>query len=331
MHASTWAFPKWDSSVRLKWTRVETLWFHGVLSGADWVDAVPVPLQAHLDDLPFHVTACRTIMMASHLIILRGGLLVKVVLLLPLLLSAVCAGTASAVPQQPQQEDATLEASLTQPQADTATVVDRSRVVYVSDFELDLPGGKDARSTSQAPPAPTPASETEVKSGAKAEGKSDGKPEAKREDTPAERAAKFVDFVSNTLVKELERVGYVARRLRPGDQRPDEGIRISGVFAEPDEQNRLRRAMVGSPSVGQMALFVAIGNLARPDQALYAVVDPKTASNNIGPVITVSAYAPVGRFPMSKNATEKSIHDTAASIVAGLTTLLRTNVSALTR
>jgi hypothetical protein len=251
---------------------------------------------------------------------------VKVVLLLPIVLSAVCAGTASAVPQQ---EDAQLEASLAQPQADTG-IVDRSRVVYVSDFELDLPGGKDARSALPAPPPSTPANETEVRSGAKTERKPDGKPEAKREDTPAERAAKFVDFVSNTLVKELERVGYVARRLRPGDQRPDEGIRISGVFTEPDEQNRLRRAMVGSPSVGQMALFVGIGNLARPDQALYVVVDPKTAGSNIGPVITVSAYAPVARFPMPKNATEKSIHDTAAEIVAGLTALLRSNVSALT-
>ena len=79
-----------------------------------------------------------------------------------------------------------------------------------------------------------------------------------------------------------------------------------------------------------MALFVAIGNLARPDQPLYAVADPKTAGNNIGPVITVSSYAPVARFPMPKNVTEKSIRDTATSIVAGLTALLRTNVSALT-
>jgi len=80
-----------------------------------------------------------------------------------------------------------------------------------------------------------------------------------------------------------------------------------------------------------MALFVSIGNLARPDQPLYAVVDPKTASNNVGPVITVSAYAPVARFEMPKNVTEKAVHDTASSIVTDLTQLLSTNVAVLSR
>src|SRR5262249_32938732 len=160
-------------------------------------------------------------------------------------------------------------------------------IVYVSDFEVDL-AAKDGRSTPViAPPAATSNSSQQ---------------EAKKEDTPAERTAHFVDFVSTTLVKELEREGYVAHRLQPGETRPDEGIRLSGVFAEPDEQNRLRRAVIGGgPKVGQMALFVSIGNLARPDQPLYAVVDPKTADNNVGPVITVSAYTPVARFEMPKN------------------------------
>jgi hypothetical protein len=156
-------------------------------------------------------------------------------------------------------------------------------------------------------------------------------PEAKQE-TPAERASRFVDYVSATLVKELEKEGYIARRLRAGESRPNEGLKISGVFAEPDEQNRLRRAVIGGgPGVGLMALFVSIGNLARPDQPLYAVVDPKTAGNNVGPVITVSAYAPVARFEMPKMVTEKAVHDTASSIVTDLTQLLRGNVAALTR
>lgn len=252
----------------------------------------------------------------------------KVVLVVLLFLSSVCAGAALASPQP--QEEASLAAIATQPQANSEAP-DRSRVIYVSNFDLDLPAVKDPKSLPAPAAVPTPGTEAEAKPGAKAEARPEGKPGAKREDTPAERAAKFVDFVSNALVKELERAGYTARRLQPGDRRPDEGIRISGVFAEPDDQNRWRRAMIGSQSVGAMALFVSIGNLARPDQPLYQVVDPKSASSSIGPVITVSAYAPVARFPMPKNVTEKTVRDTAASIVADLTTLLRTNVAAFTR
>src|SRR5216683_6079676 len=267
--------------------------------------------------------------MAFHFIqpYVTGGPSVKLVHVLPIVLSTVFVDLALAAPQQ--REEARFAATGTQQPQANIEPADRSRVIYVSDFDLDLPAAKDVRSQLPVSGSVSAAtSETEAKSGAKSEAKPDAKPEAKREDTPAERAARFVDFVSNTLVKELERVGYVARRLRPGDQRPDEGIHISGVFAEPDDQNRWRRAMIGSQSVGPMALFVSIGNLARPDQPLYAVVDPKTASTSIGPVITVSAYAPVARFPMPKNATETTIRDTAASIVAGFTALLRTNVAA---
>ena len=226
---------------------------------------------------------------------------------------------------------------------------DRSKIVYVSDFDLDLPAGKDGRSAfapatssgaaGTANPAGTSTSVGSATSAAAGSGASSpatssasasAQQELKKEETPAERVARFVDFVSNTLVKELERKGYVARRLRPGE-RPDEGLRISGVFAETDEQNRWRRAVLGGPNVGQMALFVSIGNLARPDQALYAVVDPKTARNDVGPVITLSAYAPVARFEMSKNVTEKAVRDTATAIVADLTQLLRSNVAMLTQ
>jgi hypothetical protein len=220
--------------------------------------------------------------------------------------------SASAAPGTAAQTEA--------PQSAPASAVepaDRSRVIYVSDFEVDL-ATRDGKST-PVTASPSTASPS-------------GQSEARKEETPAERAGRFVDFVSTTLIKELEKQGYVAQRLHLGETRPEEGIRISGVFAEPDEENRLRRAVIGGgPSIGQMALFVSIGNLARPDQPLYAVVDPKTAGNNVGPVITVSAYAPVARFELPKNVTEKAVRDTATSIVTDLTQLLRTNVASLSR
>jgi hypothetical protein len=225
---------------------------------------------------------------------------------------------------------------------------DESRIVYVGDFDLDVASGETLASPTfgagetglpggeASPAAEGASSDTPGKfPGSEARRGTSGKPtqppEEQIEETPAQRARQFVDFVSNALVKELEKQGYVARRLRPGDARPEGGIRISGVFAEPDEQNRLRRAVIdGGPNVGPMALYVSIGNLARPDQALYAVVEPKTAGNDVGPVITVSAYAPVARFEMPKNITEKAVRDTATSIVTDLTQLLRLNIAALT-
>jgi hypothetical protein len=147
----------------------------------------------------------------------------------------------------------------------------------------------------------------------------------------AEQAGRLIDYMSLTLIKELEKAGFSAHRLRPEDSRPTDGIRISGIFAEPDEQNRLRRAVMGAFTPdGKMALFVGIANLARPDQAIYAAAD-SSGANKAGAVITVSSYAPVARFEIGKFTTEKAVKDTATSIVAGLSALLAANVVAMTQ
>jgi hypothetical protein len=212
----------------------------------------------------------------------------------------------------PAQEETKPAAAAPQQQTAHASA-DKSKVVYVSDFELDVPNSGAEKSAPSGAPAAA------------------AQPDSKKEDGPAEQASKLIELMSSTLVKELEKAGYTAHRMRPGEARPEEGMRIKGVFAEPDEENRLRRAVIGSgPSVGTMALFVGVGNLARPDQPLYAVVDPKSSENKPGAVITVSAYAPVAKFEMQKNATEKAVKDTASAIVADLTLLLNANIAAVT-
>ena len=150
----------------------------------------------------------------------------------------------------------------------------------------------------------------------------------REEDQAAEQAGRLVDFMAITLVADLKRAGYSVHRLRPEDSRPTDGIRISGIFAEPDPQNRLRRAVMGTFSPdGKMSLFVGIANLERPDQAIYAAAEPGGA-NRAGSVITVSSYAPVARFELGKATTEKAVRDTAAGIVADLNALLGANVIA---
>jgi hypothetical protein len=202
-----------------------------------------------------------------------------------------------------------------QPQT-VAPAPDKSKIVYVSDFELDAVNadGKLEKSVPAIPPSTAP------------------QLDPKREQGPVEQAGRLVDFMSTTLVKELEKAGYTAHRLRPGETRPTDGIRISGIFGEPDEQNRLRRAVIGTiAGDGKMSLFVGIGNLARPDQALYEGADPTSSENKAGTIITVSAYAPVAKFEIEKNTTEKAVKDTADGIVADLTALLTANVVALTQ
>lgn len=203
--------------------------------------------------------------------------------------------------------------SMQQPAA--ASEPAKSKIVYVSDFELDAvdANGKLEKSVPAIPPSNTP------------------QLDPKREQGSVERAGRLVDFIAATLVKELEKAGYSAHRLRPGETRPTDGIRISGIFGEPDEQNRLRRAVIGPiAGDGKMALFVGISNLARSDQALYAPADSAGADSKAGTAITVTSYAPVAKFEIEKDTTEKAVKDTATGIVADLSALLSANVIAIT-
>jgi hypothetical protein len=221
-------------------------------------------------------------------------------------------------PQPPQppppQEDTILTEAIDTPDIVTNSSVDRSKIIYVTDFELDAVDGegklkKDVPAVSVTNPSPS-------------------REQMREEDQAAEQAGRLVDFMAITLIKELKRAGYSAQRLRPEDSRPTDGIRISGIFAEPDPQNRLRRAVMGTFSPdGKMSLFVGISNLEKPEQAIYAAAEPGGA-NRAGAVITVSSYAPVARFEIGKATTEKAVRDTAAGIVADLNLLLNANVIA---
>ena len=149
------------------------------------------------------------------------------------------------------------------------------------------------------------------------------------DDSPHAQAAKLVDLASTTLVKVLEQEGYSARRLRNGASAPDSGVVLRGVFAQVDANSGLRRAVIGGLATdAKMQLFVGIGNLARPEQPVYAVVSPQPA-DNVGPLISVSVYAPVGRYELDRDPSEELLKRTATSIAGDLTRLLNANPLAL--
>src|SRR5713101_3840237 len=85
--------------------------------------------------------------------------------------------------------------------------------VYVSDFQIDV-----------LPPS--------------------GPSVQKPQDDPQKLANRVVELMSTKLVIALQKAGYSATRMRAGDARPDRGVQIRGLFAEVDNENHWRRAII---------------------------------------------------------------------------------------
>ena len=103
-------------------------------------------------------------------------------------------------------------------------------------------------------------------------------------------------------------------------------MRLRGVFAEADEQNRARRLLVGGEPVGpNIILYVGVNNLKNPEQPLYELADPPAPDPRHGPVITVTSYAPAERFELSRDVSDDELKKVARKIAADLTALVAAN------
>jgi len=186
--------------------------------------------------------------------------------------------------------------------------------VYVSDFDLDVVPANADRSTPEATPPPTPQAA------------------AKQAEEARKQASRLVDRMAANLVLALQKAGYTAVRLRPGDARPDHGLRIRGLFAEVDAQNHWRRAVIrGGSDSGKIQMLVTVANLTKPDQALYEIAHLPDNENRPGAVITLSPYVPLAKFDLEKDAPEEAFQKTAARIVSDLTALLNVNPAAVSQ
>jgi hypothetical protein len=209
-------------------------------------------------------------------------------------------------------------------------------VVYVSDFELEVLNGQaPRRAPSRNSPSAISGSTSTVPSATQKStppGSSPKKPapvpaaDSQADETPAEQADKLVNIMAENLLTALQKAGFKVKRLRKGQALPAEGLRIRGVFAEPDEQNRVRRLLVGSdPTTPKMLLYVGVNNLSRPQQPLYELANPPSNDAKHGPLITVTAYSPAVRFEMDRNAADDDFKKIASEIVADLNALLIAN------
>lgn len=144
---------------------------------------------------------------------------------------------------------------------------------------------------------------------------------------PSVRARRLMDFFAATLMETLQKGGYTARRTRGAS--PPKGALIRGVFAEPDEQNRIRRTLLGGTSINpRFFLYVGIFNLSRPDQPLYQPATEQPGGNQFGPVITLNSYIPLAKYELDKNPTEGDVRKVCVQIAASLTALLAANPNA---
>ena len=178
------------------------------------------------------------------------------------------------------------------------------KAVFVQNFELDAQDFQgDSSLVSKLPEGPLP------------------RPHlirGKKEDA-ATQAKKLVDSMSNDLVKDLQKQGFTANRLMPGDPKPSQGWLLEGVFTEVDEGNRVHRAVVGFGSgAAKMSLYVHVTDLTKPGPALYEFADKGTSGKRPGAVITLSPIAAGAKFALEKNAPEKTVKKTASQIVAEL-------------
>lgn len=144
------------------------------------------------------------------------------------------------------------------------------------------------------------------------------------------QARRLMDFFAASLVETLQKSGYTARRSR-GAALP-KGALLRGVFAEPDEKNRIRRTLLGGTSINsKFLLYVGIFNLSRPDQPLYQLAAEQPGGSQFGPVIMLNSFVPLAKYELDKNPTEEDVRKICVQIAASLTALLAANANAFSQ
>jgi hypothetical protein len=201
------------------------------------------------------------------------------------------------------------------PVAGQADPSDAKKVsIYLADFELF------SSATSYAAPKPQSASTTKL---------TDNLIYDEAEPAPVQ-ARRMMDFFAITLVEMFKKNGYSAMRL--SGTLPPSGVLLRGVFAEADDKNRIRRAILGADSPNPtLMLYVGTFNLSHQDQPLYQVAQVQSPDSHYGPVITLNIYLPMAKYDVDKDPVEEDVRKICGQIVNQLTRLLVENPNAVTK
>jgi hypothetical protein len=198
--------------------------------------------------------------------------------------------------------------------------------IYVNDFELPAAGAKPASSTG-AGATGTPAKKAGANTAPENTAPAKSPDVLLESDTPNAQARRLMDFFAMTLVEMLGKNGYTAKRQQGA--RPESGVQVRGVFTEIDPTNRVHKAILGGVAPGaKYMLYVAIFNLARPNEPLYQLALDEAPDERFGPLITLNNYVPMAKYELDKHPTEEDVRKICEQIVSSLTQLLEANPAA---
>jgi hypothetical protein len=178
------------------------------------------------------------------------------------------------------------------------------RTIYVSDFDLEA---QDIQ-TETGP----------LESLRQQRGRTGGilpKPHATQKD-PEARSRELVDLMATSLVSDLVRLGFDARRLGHPKPLPAEGLLVRGVFAHVDEGNRVRRAVIGfGAGETDLQVIVTVDDLVQGSPKPFYELDTSAESRKLpGAAITLNPYVAAAKFVVATKDPEKGVKETASKI-----------------
>lgn len=176
----------------------------------------------------------------------------------------------------------------------------RPAVIYIADFDLDAAAIKPEAGLLGARPGILPQGPLGI---------------IGRRDPEAERRH-LIDLLATTIVDDLARAGFSAKRTPPGAALPGEGWMVRGVVLQVDEGNRLRRAVIGfGAGETELQLAIAVDDLAKGAPAPFYQLDTSAESRKIpGAVVTLNPYVAAARFVMAKGDLDRNAKDSAHEI-----------------
>ena len=135
---------------------------------------------------------------------------------------------------------------------------------------------------------------------------------------PAARALELVRLMSSTLVEDLANAGVSARHLAAGEVLPNKGWLVRGAFAQLDEGDRLRRALIGFGSgATRLRVTVSLSDLSQtPPEEFCELAASAHSSTGAGAALSFNPSIGVARFVIGGLDLDTNVMQTAA-VIAG--------------
>jgi hypothetical protein len=188
----------------------------------------------------------------------------------------------------------------------TAASTVRPTTIYVADFDLDAANVKSERGFLPAPPKlPGPLGDMLP-------------PPPGAAKDPGKVAHDVVDSMSRTLVKDLTKAGFNAKRITSASLYATNGWLIRGVFTDVNQGNQLQRAVIGF-GLGKtdLQVNVDISDLSQgPPKPFYEL---KTAADSgkapgAGPTIVLGPAGIAARYVIAGKDLDRNVKQTASKV-----------------